>query len=265
MKKTWAYIVLLVLVTPLTGYAAGPLSGWSASIDMWMANTSNFDENPGPETAGHVWGDFPTTFYSATITKDIITGVQAEVRLGTLTMNPSTMYLHSEDLSTEFDGSGMQFLGRLNYHLLDLWGLKVDVGAGYHTVSAVKNFYNQTSMATVVQPGNWGEYKIQYSGPVATLKASWKTPMGFGVGGHIDGAPMITNHTEVFDGTNTTLEDASGLRYCMSGHVSYSLLPFLDILVGYQYEDIYFEEPSPDSFDLAIKYSGFFAKTILAF
>ncbi len=261
IRRVSMYVCCLVL--GLTGsslsWALSPwdvATGWTVQADAWLAGASKFDEQPGPGARGHVWGKFDTNFYSFSVAKDLAWGLQAELDYGSLTILPNTMYLHSEETLTKFDGEGTQLLPQLNYHIVQGLGTQLDFGVGYQQVSAVKHFRDFQQNGVVLRPGNWGDYKIQYSGWVYVLRGKVGLPLGLSLGGEILGSPVVNNRTEVTGYGDVMREEAKGLRYRWEGYAAYSPLPLLKLALGYRYEDLYFPEPKPESFSLAIVYGG---------
>jgi len=252
---------ILCLAMASSAFAAD----WKFSLEGWSALQSRFNENPGPETTGHVWGKFDTQYLTGTAEYRVLGGLIAGLTAGYLMIFNNTMYLHSKDTFTTFDGNATQVVANLYYRFWEQDKNRVDIGAGYQYVQAIKQFYDLTSLDTVINPGKWGNYKITYSGEVFNLRDEfWPLPQ-FGVSAGVVGSPAMSNATEVTGYGPVQKETTTGLRFRFEGALRWEPAPRWEAALGYRYEDLYFQEPDPASFDLAIVYGGPFVSVGYSF
>lgn len=256
----------VVVLAGLLGTTSASWAGdWRISLEGWSAFQSRFDENPGPETAGHVWGEFGTQYLTGTAEYRIIGGLLAGVTAGYLVILDNTMYLHSNDTFTHFNGDAWQVVGNAYYRFWESDKNYADIGAGYQYVSAVKRFFDFTTLGTVTNPGNWGTYKINYSGAIYVVRGQLWPLADFGLSGCVTGSPVMVNATEVSGYGPVLQESAVGLRYRLEGALLWAPAAGWQAALGYRYEDLYFQEPSPTSFDLSIIYGGPFLSVAWTF
>ncbi|MFH1981984.1 MAG: hypothetical protein ABIL58_09065 [Pseudomonadota bacterium] len=270
LKCCWLIFLVFFLVgavgapTALAEQAAGPK--WKVTLGGWFANDSSYDENPGSQTSGKVWGDFATNWYALVFEGRLSDRFLFDVGYTRGDIQKNRMYLHATSSYTEISGFANKFHGTGYYRLIEDAGSYLDGSLALYYNAANKSFSDKVTNGVLTNPGEWGDYSINWFGAALGARGRYMLVPVFGFGGKLGVSPYVSNNTEVTGYGPVMKESANGWGY--NGEVSAVWIPGLsgfEVEAGYRYERIYFNEPSASSFDLDIRYGGPFVEVSYRF
>lgn len=225
------------------------------------AVAADYKEYPGSTTSdsSFIWGNFNTRFIGAELDARIFAMIiiNAGYTYGTILGN--RMYINSLDNYLTIGGASNGGYANVCIRTIDGMNGYLDIYTGFMYTSAEKKFSDFTSSGTVLNPGEFGSYKINMFGPNFGLRGDWVISSFMGIGGKIEGSPYYENNTVVSGWTAEPIEEyAKGYRYAAEFSVDFKFLLF-DLKAGARSEKIHFNSGENATHDLDITYIGPFA------
>jgi len=270
LKCCWLILLFCFLVgavsapTAHAGQAAGP--NWKVTLGGWFAIDSSYDENPGDQATGKVWGDFDTNWYSFVLERRLTDRFLIDAGYTRGDIQENRMYLHTTSSYTDISGYANKFHGTGYFRIIESGASYLDGSLALYYNAANKSFSDKVTNGVLTNPGEWGDYTIDWFGAALGARGRYMLVPAFGFGGKLAVSPYVSNHTEV-TGYGAPMKDSTtGWGYNFEASAVWIPgLSTVEVEAGYRGERIYFMAPSGSSFDLDIRYGGPFIEVSYRF